>query len=465
MKKFLQLLIAAALLLSNSFINAQDSKPEHLLLNPFGLKQKQSNVSLDRNGRNDFTPSTNRILTNINRHLKQIISYWNVVNAVWDYSDSSRFTFNSSGNVTQEINYNQTGSYNSKYTYLYNGGGLMTEKLWQIWDVTMWRNNGKYTFSYNSNGKITEELYQHWNSSLSNWENSARYDYTYNSNGDEVENVGQQWDMIANDWKNSYRLLYNYNLNNQCSELIFQFWNDIAILWDNEFKVDYTYSISGVCNSGLSYSWVGSAWQYDIRAINVVWYNWTGNILSPDNKLSSDLQQLWDGSSWVDNDSVYYSYDAFGNETNYIDFTWQNNAWVLNDEENHIYSYDANNNITQDIWQNWNSNMLSLENYKKSDYSEYQVFTSVQDHVAPENEISIFPNPSHSSATVRFDRTADLDEIVVYNVLGNVVMTKKTGKHSTSIILDKIALPSGIYFIHAIKKNAEIAGVVKWVVE
>lgn len=464
MKKNLSLLIAAALLLTSSIGSAKNPKADQLL-NPFTMKQKQSNASLCRNDQNDFNFLPERILTTIHRPLKQIVSHWDNINNTWIYHDSSRFSYTSYGSMTQEINYDQAGNYNRKITNTYNSAGRQTQYLMQYWDGTTWTNSYKNTYWYNAGGKITQTIYQNWDLTLVSWINNSKSNSTYNSNGDITTYISQRWDNTASIWKNYYRNTYSYNGNNQYAEGIFQTWNDVAAAWDNSNKFDYTYSTNGECTGGTDFSWDGSSWQNNYMITNVIWYNWSGSLFNQENKLTSYLEQSWDSSAWVNHFNYNMSYDAFGNSTMNTEFIWQNNAWAINYESNDVYTYDVNNNIMQDIWQRWNSITQTLVNDTKYDYNEYMVFTGVQEINSNANEISLFPNPSHASATVRVNPFLHMDEIVVYNLLGKLIMTIESDNNTSEIKIDRSDLPSGIYFIHAEAKHVKITNVIKWVVE
>jgi hypothetical protein len=62
------------------------------------------------------------------------------------------------------------------------------------------------------------------------------------------------------------------------------------------------------------------------------------------------------------------------------------------------------------------------------------------------NAISIYPNPFHTSLSINLNTTSTLDktELVIYNVLGEVVMTSALSKQMTNVNTSELS--AGCYF-------------------
>lgn len=130
----------------------------------------------------------------------------------------------------------------------------------------------------------------------------------------------------------------------------------------------------------------GNRWVYESRSINIVYdvnsnllssveQIWNGSIWVNDqqvtytynlDRVASELWQKWTGSAWV-NDSYYTtSYDANSNITLELAQLWSGSAWQ-NDFQS-LYTYDANNNqitFTQKIWDGsvWGNSYQEISSY------------------------------------------------------------------------------------------------------
>jgi hypothetical protein len=87
----------------------------------------------------------------------------------------------------------------------------------------------------------------------------------------------------------------------------------------------------------------GKKWVFDNRTINLV-YNVNSDLLS-------FVTQKWNGSAWVNDQQVTYSFTS-GNLTGELWQKWNGTTW-LNDY-NYIKSFNANNYITTESGLLWN---------------------------------------------------------------------------------------------------------------
>jgi hypothetical protein len=87
----------------------------------------------------------------------------------------------------------------------------------------------------------------------------------------------------------------------------------------------------------------GNKWVYESRSINLV-YDVNYNLLS-------SVEQLWNGSAWVNDQQVTYTYNL-NRVTGELWQQWTGTAWV--NDTYYTTSYDANGNITLELAQIWN---------------------------------------------------------------------------------------------------------------
>ncbi len=239
--------------------------------------------------------SDNNLLAAFYKHGKEVSYNWNTTASVWNYNDSTRHTYNFNwpiaGELTQSITYYSGGM--NKTIYTYNASGLLIAYLSQSWNGISWNNQWRDTYTYNAQNLQIQYLSQSWNGTI--------------------------W---VNDWKD----IYTYNAANELTEYLSQSWNTTLTIWENDWKENYLYS-GGVFNGGTYYSWNGTSWDLDGQYINVVWYQWNGNLFN--SLISAVTLQIWYGTSW-DNDFRYtVTYDTNANVTGELYEIWQANAWVL----------------------------------------------------------------------------------------------------------------------------------------
>ena len=95
-------------------------------------------------------------------------------------------------------------------------------------------------------------------------------------------------------------------------------------------------------------------WKWD--SLNIGWkiYSKTLHMIyDTQDNLTSDITQIWNGSSWINSEKNIDTYDASKNETSKLTQVWKDTTWV-NAGQN-IYTYDAGNNETSELDQDWSS--------------------------------------------------------------------------------------------------------------
>ena len=150
-------------------------------------------------------------------------------------------------------------------------------------------------------------------------------------------------------------------------------WDSISAGWTIDSKtIKMVYNAHNNETSELDQSWDGSAWinymqftfAYDANnnLTNSIWQSWNGSVwvnyrqntysYDANNNEISYLWQIWDGSTWENYSKNTYTYDANNNMTNELDQHWYGSAWVNQMQE--IIVYNASNNMTSYLFQIWN---------------------------------------------------------------------------------------------------------------
>lgn len=96
--------------------------------------------------------------------------------------------------------------------------------------------------------------------------------------------------------------------------------------------------------------------------------------------------------------------------------------------------------------------------------NEYDDFlaTNTEIIVCPGADFGIFPNPSNGKISI-FDHQKSFDEVVVYNMINQVVWTKKIRSTNTVTALDLPMIESGIYLVET-RKNGLLVHLEKVVI-
>lgn len=191
-------------------------------------------------------------------------------------SEKDEYTYNSIGNMTQEIdsNWDETvsqwvASWKSEFTY--NATGKMTQEIDSNWDETAeeWVASWKYDYVYDSSGKMTEETEYGWDESVSQWVSSWKYEFTYNATGKMIQEINSNWDEIAGDWVELWKYEYTYDSNGNLTEEIEYNLDVISGQWVFGWKYGYTFDSSGNLTQEIEYSWDETAgewvesWKYE----------------------------------------------------------------------------------------------------------------------------------------------------------------------------------------------------------
>ena len=108
-------------------------------------------------------------------------------------------------------------------------------------------------------------------------------------------------------------------------------------------EINFVYDANNNLTSELDQNWDGTAW------VN----NWQyTSTYDANNNLTSTLRQNWSDTAWVNYWQSTYTYDANNNQTSTLRQNWNGTVWVNSSQ--YTYTYDANNNQTSALGQSWN---------------------------------------------------------------------------------------------------------------
>ncbi len=319
---------------------------------------------------------------------KELVWNWDASNAVWNFSDSIRNTYNSTGNITQRLLYASISSFNNEintYTYNINNKILIDSNF--KWNGSSFIPNRVSTYTYDVNGNKTSETeYSFWNGSV--WTSGSKIDFTYDVNNNLIQELSKSWNGIswANNSKTDYTLSGSFVI-----EAIYQAWNGST--WYNSSKQDFSYT-SGQLSSVINYSLNGSIWNAISKLNNIVFYQWYG-LFNEKSKISGYTQQVPNGILWKDTIRTTITFDSFGNQTNFLIESKPSTTYITDIEIKNNYQYNVNNSMIEDIEQIWYTTPNFVNNKKREFFDFFQFTTCI-----PSQPTAIIGNTNINSGAI-----------------------------------------------------------------
>lgn len=377
------------------------------------------------------------IFTILFKPCKELTSDWDSFNSVWYYHDSVRNTYNSDGNITQKLQYMGGSTINYKNIYVYNGNGKITSDTGLYFDGNSFVNNTLLTYTYDINGNKTQQIsFNGWDGSA--WTSGNKSDYTYDVNNNQIQNLEQSWNGIT--WVANYKQIFTWS-NGFVITALSQLWD--GNVWIDNWKTDYTY-VSGQLNSLTSSQWTGTSWQNISKLNDIVWYQWSG-FFNESSKLSSFIEQVSNGSLWKDTTISNWTYDMFGNQTEYLRQAKPSSVYITVEGFKNFYQYNGNNSITEDVQQNWNQGTQLYEIYKKREYSDFYEYTVVS--CVPDQPDIILGNTSVTAGTTE---TYSVDSVIGATSYNWTLPSGWTGSSTTNSISVTVGASSGLITVSAV---------------
>ena len=437
---------------------------------------------------------------NVSKPLKGANYNWDSNGANWTAIDSTFYTYNSQGLITQESNGSNASTLTYRQTTTYDANYRVTEFLSEIYDagLSAWVNAQKHTEAYDAQGNTTSDEYFSYNVGLSQWDitSGSLYAYTYNGQNQILTRTAQEYNSTLAIYVNDYREI-NYTYNSFGNPLSWDEEEWDGVQWVPTAKYFYVYDANGFPTEAEVQEWdaTSSAFVPVQKYTDVLWYNWTGDI--NDGLVAYTLNlgyntatSAWDttgqttttygvNDSYVQLDEVY-SNGVFVNDyraTANIDYqgrstleggdNWNTstNTWDVSWQEANTYTYDVNDNLTQRINQYWNQSSMMLVNNIRNDYADFQTFDNTTGLFSNEaGTLSVYPNPMHELVTISTDQLTENVTIIQLVDLNGTVVKTIDNINGTTTEISRDALKSGLYFVQ-VKSGSTVLAMTKLLVD
>ncbi len=344
------------------------------------------------------------------------------------------FEYNIDDKIVERTGFNNdlNGNWHivEKDEYFYDTHYNLIREIYLDWNNVTWDSSLQILYDYSQNNNLISTTIQSY--VTSDWENEVRTTYTYNQMGNEITSLTELWQN--NQWTNSGRDYSYYSTENRRDSLLFQIWDGNG--WQNYVMTSFYYdSLTTFLNFAIAQLWTGSQFQdyLKLRIIN----DELGNQLQ-------QLQEIWNGSAWVNDLKLDYTYLWNYFESGYSEL-WNGTNWVPGDSPIIVDNPDGFNIsiITQSI--NIYYIIVNVESTNLNTPNDFSLFQNYPNPFNPTTEIKY----TVPSGTLRQAYNDILVTLKVYDVLGNEITTlvneeKPAGEYEVEF--DGSGLPSGIYF-------------------
>lgn len=400
-----------------------------------------------------------------------ILMTWHDQDSLQNLYDPVSFLLNQENNFIYDF-FNNTWLNNNRFLNSYTNG-LLSEKVLQLWNGSLWVNDEKKSFTYNSINLCTQEIHYDWNAT--DWLNTFRYDYSYNNEFLKDTITSYQWSILNNNWFPLNKTIYTYDNNDNLTETLILIWDGSN--WINSQKSNQFFNSSNQYISGISYVWnnitnqwvngakdtviytspntslsiyytwfpANNTWKYNTKKINVYDVN---TML-----LEQFIYQVWNDqlSTWINQNKVQYGYDAQQNTVSVITYSWNNlfSQWInLSKEE---YSFNSENYKSIEKIFFWDDMMNDWkESFKKFYWYEADPLASIEEISIAEG--TIYPNPC---SDVLYINTSNLSSeqchIRLYNLNGQELLNEwKISNNPAVLSIQVSTLPQGVYILQLI---------------
>jgi hypothetical protein len=253
---------------------------------------------------------------------------------------------------------------------------------------------------------MTSAIYSNWNSSINAWIYSYKYEYTYDANNNLTSEIYSWWDTGINAWRYNYRYEYTYDANNNLTSEIYSNWDAGINAWIFNYKYEYTYDANNNMTSEI-YSW----WDTGINA-------------------------------WIFNFKYGYTYNLEVNVSEIIAPEWY---------YDYVYPSIYNELLTE-IYYSWDGTDFTINSKETFYYSDIVGINEIIDN----SIFTIYPNPANDYIMINVG-LSNMNEIQIFNVYGQCVMSVDTQNNISEYRLDISNLPAGMYFIRITNDKNNIA--------
>jgi len=458
-----KLLLIAIFITYTLIINASVTKPDSSYCSWYDL----SIEFWENQNRSYFLYNNQDLITN---ELRQI---WNASINDWENQVQYVTNYNSENLIAEyKLSKWENEWINDWHeTFVYNSAGILTEWTFQNWNSSseIWTGGEQYMYDYEANMNEISKVYREWSTSGNSfvdvsrwlstyeegiltikifqeidntiWKNKYRYVYSYNINNLIISSVKQNWNTNTNKWESDGKTIYAYDNSNNVIEKADQYWNSSLQLWINDTRYVYTYIRDSLIEKEERQFWQTNTWKS----------NWKNEFNYNNQGLKTELiyaqfdQNL---DEWVFNTKQSFAYDQQNKLIEFIAQNWDENIddW-LNDYKTTISGSEL---IQTELFENWDTirNDWVFEN-KCVDYYSWPAGINQLKNNA--NELLIYPNPVDHY--LNFNTIKPFTEIHIYDTEGKLVhIFNELNKQSISIT----NLPTGNYYLKAKDKEQKI---------
>ncbi len=390
---------------------------------------------------------------------------WNVHASEWVYYTESNYEYNNKGLIAKEIIIDSDGQTLQRNTRIFDvKDQLLTEKNEMMID-NQWVLSSQLEFNYNSEGRIILEERKE----LIN--NVFEIVYGYKLERDSI-NVNQEiiiqkmYDTDLKVYVNSSKEIISKE-NGLNSEIVFLIWDGSN--WKNESAEAYDYNDQSEIASIIRVKWVDGQWKNEEMMYDITWID--SKLMKP----SSFEMKTWNGTNWINESRVEYTYSTNGGITSigYIfdDNQWkfqyrfidefdsnknrstlkmelfEQNNWVVFFENKFTHTYDSQQRLMETIVQIYDGN--TWNNLIKEVYSDYRVSTGIITEKSL--SVNVYPNPTTENLNFKLNEKEGLAKLMISDLSGRIVIDKEIDlSNSNSVNVQE--LNNGYYIL-----NIEIA--------
>jgi hypothetical protein len=364
-----------------------------------------------------------------------------------------------------------------RHSYTRTPDGTTTGYLREEWTGTVWQNKQRFTNVFNGLNQVIEQVFQQWTGTA--WENEHRLLLTYNSRGEQESGIVQYWTNGAWVTQSGGSSVFVYDAADRLIEETYSSFNPANGQIEPAQHRVYSYVGSTQLLDSYTYqTWNGAQWVNNMRQQNLVYdsqqrltlvnsENWTGTSWQlafrttytyPSATGSSvELQELPQGTGWVNDRRTSYEINSRGYLTRYRVESWTNGNWRLVSGSASLPTYNATDDliIRQEqaaVRTGSGANVTYvLTNQSKTYYSDFQSYVlAARPKQAAVAGWQLAPNPTAGlvALTPVAGNAAALRTVLVLNGLGQVVWQKNLGLPATQTgTLDLGGLSAGVYTV------------------
>lgn len=383
----------------------------------------------------NYYRTTNSLLAN-NATSQTLSQLWNDATSKWDNYQKGIYTYTTSPTMPSTIlyqNYNGNSWINSRlYTYSYDASWNDTSILIQDWNVanSSWKNVYLYKYLYNNN-TVTQFSQYVWDNASVNWKNDYRINYVLNTAGKIILDSGIKWNSATTSWINNYKSLYSYDANNFLVEYTYNVWDTLAIQYKPYQKYTYVNNPFGLAIDMFTLNYNGTGFDtlyldhnnYNscILPIEEIRVMAEKNVITNLNIIKWTATNITNAKKFV----VEVSYDANKfSEEKFFDANTSSNIYTHTSDKDVVYY-----------------RIKEVFNDGRSLYSKVVKLSSI----TTKQNISIYPNPAHSTLIVRPHSSFKNGFVTIYNTNGIALKTQSL--NSSGNVLNISDLAKGFYII------------------